>query len=54
MRAWLWPTFGIAVILLALVFSAYNVIEFHPYFSELLNWTLALAVGAIAIREESE
>ena len=40
--------------LLALVFSAYRMIEFHPYFSELLNWTLAFAVAAIAIQEESE
>ena len=52
MRACLLTVVGLAVILLSLIFSAYRVVEFHPYISELLNWTLAIGVGAIAVQED--
>jgi hypothetical protein len=54
MRAWASTFLGLAIILLCLVFKAFAVIEFHPYFSELLNWTLAICVATIAVMEDQE
>jgi hypothetical protein len=54
MRAWLLTGFGLSIILLAFIFSAFGIVEKHPYFSELLNWTLSVSIAAIALREESE
>jgi hypothetical protein len=54
MRAWASTLLGLVIILLCLVFKAFAVIEFHPYFSELLNWTLAICVATIAVMEDQE